>query len=83
LKLEPIDAKWKSFGWETRIVNGHAYNELYEAIYTESDKPICVIAETIKGRGVSFMENTIEWHYKSASDSELIDATLEINSGLK
>lgn len=78
LRLEPIDAKWNSFGWETRMVNGHDFDELYDAIYTRSVKPICVIAETVKGKGVSFMENTIEWHYKSASDSELINATLEI-----
>jgi transketolase len=83
LRLDPIDAKWKTFGWETRVVNGHDYSELHDAIYTKSEKPICVIAETVKGKGVSFMENTIEWHYKSASDSELIDATLEIKSGLK
>jgi transketolase len=42
-----------------------------------------VIAETVKGKGVSFMENTIEWHYKSASDSELVNAILEIESGFK
>ena len=83
LRLEPIDAKWNSFGWETRIVNGHDLGELYDAIYMKSVKPICVIAETTKGKGVSFMENTIEWHYKSASDSELINATLEIERGLK
>ncbi len=81
LKLEPLDTKWISFGWETRIVNGHDFTELYNAIYTSSNKPICVIAETVKGKGVSFMENTIEWHYKSASDSELINAILEIESG--
>jgi transketolase len=83
LKLEPLDAKWISFGWETRIVNGHDFGELYDAVYTSSNKPICVIAETVKGKGVSFMENTIEWHYKSASDSELVNAILEIESGFK
>ena len=83
LKLEPIDAKWISFGWETRVVNGHEFGELYDAVYTRSDKPICVIAETVKGKGVSFMENSIEWHYKSASDSDLVNATLEIQGGLK
>jgi len=82
LRLDPIDAKWNSFGWETRVVNGHDFGELYDAIYTRSVKPICVIAETVKGKGVSFMENTIEWHYKSASDLELINATLEIERGL-
>lgn len=83
LRLEPIDAKWNSFGWETRVVNGHNYGELFDAIYSKSEKPICVIAGTIKGKGVSFMENTIEWHYKSASDSELLNATLEIGNGLR
>jgi transketolase len=83
LKLEPIEAKWNSFGWETRVANGHVFSELYDAIYTKSDKPICVIADTVKGKGVSFMENTIEWHYKSASESELISATFEIQSGAK
>jgi transketolase len=83
LKLEPLDAKWISFGWETRIVNGHDFEELFDAIYTTSNKPLCVIAETVKGKGVSFMENTIEWHYKSASDSELVTAVIEIENGFK
>lgn len=83
LKLEPIIEKFEAFGWETRSIDGHSYEEIYDSVYTPSDKPICVIAATIKGKGVKFMENTIEWHYKSPSNSELIAAISEINECLK
>ena len=83
LKLEPVIDKFEAFGWETRSIDGHSYDEIYDAVYTQSNKPICVIASTTKGKGVKFMENTIEWHYKSPNESELIEAISEINQGLK
>lgn len=81
IQLEPLDLKWQSFGWEVRIVDGHSYVELCRAIEI-SDRPLVIIANTIKGRGVSFMEDTVLWHYKSPNESELAAAVSEIASGV-
>lgn len=62
LSLSNIDEKWKAFGWETYSVDGHSVEELYEALQTQHSFPKVVIANTIKGKGVSLMENEQEWH---------------------
>jgi transketolase len=80
LKLNPIDEKWESFGWEVIEVNGHDHAEILEALSRKSSKPICIIANTIKGKGVSFMEDSIQWHYKSPSLEEMKVAFTEIDS---
>ncbi len=77
LKLEPFADKWQAFGWETRIINGHDYVAIAEAV-TTSKKPICVIAETTKGKGVNFMENSVLWHYKSPSENDVKNALIEL-----
>jgi transketolase len=65
LDLSPMEDRWKSFGWETRCVDGHHEAELGEALRSPGagDRPRVVIARTILGKGVSFMENRQEWHY--------------------
>ena len=69
LALEPLPEKWKAFGWNVKQVNGHSYPELLAAFQTRTEKfPLCIIAETIKGKGVSYMENSLEWHYRSPQD---------------
>jgi len=73
LKLEPFEDKWKAFGWETRIEDGHDYENLLNA-FNKSSKPVCVIAETTKGKGVNFMENSVLWHYKSPSEEDVKNA---------
>ena len=78
LKLEPFANKWEAFGWEARVVNGHDYNELTLAV-TKSNSPVCVIAETTKGKGVGFMENSILWHYKSPSGSDVEKAFFQLS----
>jgi transketolase len=65
LTLEPLADKLRAFGWCVLEVNGHDHSELYSALQSNSDKPIIIIANTIKGKGVSFMENSIEWHYRT------------------
>jgi transketolase len=79
LKLDPIRAKWISFGWEVIEIDGHNHEEIFKALMTNSTKPVCIIAETTKGKGVSFMENRLEWHYKSANPEELRSAIQEIS----
>ena len=58
LKLDPIDEKWQSFGWNTVEIDGHNYGEILDAAILETTKPLCVVANTIKGKGVTYMENT-------------------------
>jgi transketolase len=81
LKLEPLDQKWKSFGWRVEKVDGHNHDDLLMKIKVEdnlSKSPNLIIANTVKGKGVSFMENKIEWHYKSPSPEQKEEALKEL-----
>jgi transketolase len=80
LKLEPFSAKWEAFGWTVREVNGHDVGQLNNACEASSS-PICIIANTTKGKGVSFMENSVLWHYRTPNNEELIDALKQISVG--
>ncbi len=64
LNPEPVVQKWESFGFETYRLDGHDFEKIHKAFTSaKREKPLCIIAETIKGKGVSFMENTLDWHY--------------------
>jgi transketolase len=77
LKLEPFGEKWSAFGWEVKSVDGHDFDSLRDSLSTKVG-PLCIIAQTIKGKGVSFMENEILWHYKSPNSDELQIALNEV-----
>jgi transketolase len=77
LKLEPFADKWKAFGWETRTIDGHDHVAIARAV-TKSNEPICVIAETTKGKGVDFMENSVLWHYKSPGEIDVKNALSQL-----
>jgi transketolase len=64
INIDNLDARFQSFGWEVRVVDGHDFYKLSEVFSIKHDKPLCVIAKTIKGKGVSFMENNNLWHYR-------------------
>jgi transketolase len=78
---EPLDEKWRAFGWAVKVVNGHDYAALTEALRrpAEIDKPTCIIANTTKGKGVSFMENVARWHHGVPSEAEIEQALGELN----
>jgi transketolase len=79
LALEPFADKWRAFGWAVAEVDGHDHRELTEALAAPADggdRPRCVLAHTVKGKGVSFMENQVLWHYRPPSAAEL-EAALE------
>jgi len=79
LNLEPLPAKFKAFNWNVLVVDGHNHNELNEAFkYKHSDKPTVIIANTIKGKGVSYMENELLWHYRSPNPALYKQAIEEI-----
>ncbi len=83
LNLAPLAAKWAAFGWQTVEVNGHDFHELLGALAkvpTGSGKPLAVIAHTVKGRGVSFMEDDNNWHYRIPTAAEVQQAVQELQS---
>ena len=79
LELEPLRAKLESFGWLVREVDGHDYDDLHDALtFNAIDKPLFIIAHTLKGKGVSFMESKVEWHYKNPNNEQLALALAEL-----
>jgi transketolase len=79
--LEPLADKWRAFGWEVAEVNGHDLDQLTEGLHyvpVRRHAPTAIIAHTLKGRGVSFMENDLEWHYRPPSDEDLRMARREL-----
>lgn len=79
---EPLAEKWAAFGWAVRTIDGHNYDELIAALEKplEVGKPSVIIANTIKGRGVSFMENVGKWHHGVPSDDEYQRAIAELDA---
>lgn len=71
--LEPLDEKWRSFGWGVQRINGHDLTAIDQALANtaNSDKPQVIIADTIKGKGVSFMEDDNNWHYRIPTPEEV------------
>jgi transketolase len=79
--LAPLVDKWRAFGWETAEIDGHdlaALSAVFDAVPLSPGKPTAIVAHTIKGKGVSFMENDLEWHYRPPNESDLARALLEI-----
>lgn len=85
INMDNMAERWKSFGWETVEVDGHNFDDLqkillYSHRHRDSLKPLAIIAHTTKGKGVSWMEDKLEWHYKSPDDSQLELAINEIDT---
>jgi transketolase len=81
LALEPFPDKWKSFGWDVVEIDGHNHNEIFKSCKNDvasKSKPLCVIANTTKGKNVSFMENNTLWHYRSPQGDEYKLAIAEL-----
>lgn len=83
MSAEPIDAKLKAFGFEVVVINGNDFGELESAFgkfHETKDKPFGIIMKTVKGKGVSFMENAVDWHGKAPNDEEYKNAMAELNA---
>ena len=81
IELEPFADKWTAFGWAVKEVDGHDHESLRDALAAVpfvAGKPTCLIAHTIKGKGVSFMENTVLWHYRVPRGAEFDAALAEL-----
>ena len=82
--VEPIDTKFESFGFDTVIIDGHDFDAIEDALAKakESDKPFAIIMKTVKGKGVSFMENQVGWHGKATNAEEFEIAMAELKAQL-
>jgi transketolase len=81
MNLEPLIDKWRAFGWHTIEINGHNMAEIlqaYEEAKTAKGKPTIIIAHTIKGKGVSFMENVVDFHGRAPTKEETEKALKEL-----
>lgn len=85
MNIEPIGDKFKSFGWHVINIDGHSFEEIIKAIdeaKLTKGKPTIIIAKTIKGKGVSFMENKADWHGRAPSEEETRKALDELGGGI-
>ena len=83
MSSEPLEEKMKAFNFNVLTINGHDYDQIEAAIqafHAENDKPTCVIMDTTKGKGVSFMSNSVDWHGKGPNDDEYKVAMEELNA---
>ena len=80
----PFDKKFEAFGWHTITINGHDFDEIEKAIEEAKtiDKPVAIIAKTVKGKGVSYMENNVSWHGAAPNDELFAQAMEELESKL-
>ncbi len=79
-RLDPLLDKWTAFGWSAVEVDGHDHLQLYELLTApRSGKPLCIVANTTKGKGVSFIEDRVEWHHKVPSSTEYERAVQELS----
>ena len=82
LNLDPLAAKWEAFGWGVEEIDGHDCKQIESALRAvplKRKRPSCIIAHTVKGKGVSFMENKLLWHYRSPDERELEQALRELD----
>lgn len=81
MNLEPLVAKWQAFGWNTLEIDGHNMSEIlsaYKQAQAAKGKPSIIIAHTIKGKGVSFMENVVDFHGRAPTKEEMDRAIKEL-----
>ena len=81
ITVAPIEDKFRSFGWDVQTIDGHDFEEIAAAVEkakTVKDRPQAIIAETVKGKGVSFMEDQAGWHGKAPNDEQAAQAVKEL-----
>jgi transketolase len=81
MALEPFADKWKAFGFDVKVINGHRFDEISEAIeYAQNakDKPVCIISDTVKGAGISFMAGNYKWHYGAIDEEKFNSAKADL-----
>ena len=81
MSMMDMEEKWKAFGWSVIVCNGHDVNALSNALSSHTGTPLCVIAKTVKGKGISFMEGIPEWHHGVLSQELYEKAMTELEGG--
>ena len=80
IDLNPLTEKWNSFGWYVQEIDGHNFDQIFKALNSlSSELPNVIILHTIKGKGISFMENKLLWHYRAPNDKEYKLALTELS----
>jgi transketolase len=85
MNIKPVDEKWRSFGWNVLEIDGHDFEAIFNAINKAEEtkeKPTIIIAKTVKGKGVSFMENQVGWHGTAPTEEEMEQALKELGGEL-
>ncbi len=86
MTIKPIDEKFKAFGWNVMVIDGHNYDEISDAVDIAkkgNGKPTVIIAKTVKGKGVSFMENNVSWHGTAPNAEQTEKALIELEKGVE
>lgn len=81
MNVKPIDEKFKAFGWDVQMIDGHDFQQIFDALDHAracTDKPSCIVAKTVKGKGVDFMEDQAGWHGKAPSEEEAKSAVAQL-----
>jgi len=79
IDLEPLADKWRNFGWHVQESDGHSFEQIFSSLDSlSSEKPNVIILHTVKGKGVSFMEGQLLWHYRSPDENEYDAAIKEL-----
>jgi len=83
MALDPLAAKWEAFGWHAQEIDGHDFEAIKAALdkaHAEDKRPSVIVAHTVKGKGVSFMEDDNNWHYRTPNDEEMAAAIDELET---
>jgi len=81
MALDPLPAKWEAFGWHAQEIDGHNFGAIAQSFAlarAEQERPSVIVAHTVKGKGISFMEDNNNWHYRTPNPQELADALSEL-----
>ena len=82
MDMSPIENKWRDFGWNTIMVDGHSVPEILAAYAVRGEKPLVILAHTVKGKGISFMENNCKFHNAALSDEQYKLAIEELEKAI-
>lgn len=86
MALEPFADKWTAFGFDVKVINGHRFDEICEALeyaINAKDKPVCIIADTVKGQGISYMAGNYKWHYGALDEAKYTTAVKDLENYYK
>jgi transketolase len=78
IAYKDISAQFNSFGWDSMSIDGHDENQIKSAINTKRNKPMCIVCNTVKGKGCRLMENNPEWHHKTPTEQQIVEILQEI-----